>query len=52
LVHDDIVSLEYRCTKDQVIDIFTKPLAESIFINLLTFLGIQEEGIMGGVPVM
>jgi hypothetical protein len=49
LVHDDVVSLEYCCTKDQVVDIFAKPLVESIFIKLHTLLGIQEVAIMGGV---
>jgi hypothetical protein len=55
LVHDVIISLEYFHTEDKVVDIFTKPLAEAIFIKLNTLLGIQEYGIMGGggvVPVM
>jgi hypothetical protein len=46
-VHDDIVSVEYCHIEDQVVDIFTKPLAEAIFINLHTFLGLQEVEIMG-----
>jgi hypothetical protein len=47
LVHDDIVSLEYFHIEDQVVDIFTKTLAEAIFIKLHTFLGLQEAEIMG-----
>jgi hypothetical protein len=48
LVHDDVVSLEYCRTEDQVVDIFTKPLVEAIFIKLHTLLGLQEAAIMGG----
>jgi hypothetical protein len=48
LVHGSVVSHEYCRTKDIVVDIFTKPLVESIFIKLCTFLGLQEDEIMGG----
>jgi hypothetical protein len=48
LVHEDVVSLEYCRTEDQVVDIFTKTLAEVRFIKLYTLLGIQEDAIMGG----
>jgi hypothetical protein len=48
LVHENIVSLEYCRTNDQVVDIFTKPLVEAIFIKLHTMLGLQEAAIMGG----
>jgi hypothetical protein len=49
LVHENVVSLEYCRIDDQVVDIFTKPLAEAKFIKLHTMLGIQEDAIMGGV---
>jgi hypothetical protein len=48
LVHENVVSLEYCRTNDQVVDIFTKPLVEAIFIKLHMMLGIQEDAIMGG----
>jgi hypothetical protein len=47
LVHEDVVSLEYCRTKDQVVDIFTKLLVEARFIKLHTFLRLQEDAIMG-----
>jgi hypothetical protein len=40
VVHNDVVSLEYCRTEDQVVDIFTKYLTKVIFINIHTFLGI------------
>jgi hypothetical protein len=49
LVHENILSLEYYIADDQVVDIFTKTLVESIFIKIHTMLGIQEDAIMGGV---
>jgi hypothetical protein len=50
LVHENIVSLVYCRTDDQVVDIFTKPLSEARFIKLHTMLGLQEAAIMGGCP--
>jgi hypothetical protein len=52
LVHENVVSLEYCRTKDQVADIFTKPLAEAKFIKLHTMFGLHEAAIMGGVLMM
>jgi hypothetical protein len=48
LVHENVVSLEYCKTNDQVVDIFTRSLSEAIFIKLRTMLGLQEFAIMGG----
>ena len=48
LVHEYVVSLEYCRTNDPVVDIFTKTLVESQFINLCMMFGIQEAKIMGG----
>jgi hypothetical protein len=48
LVHENIVSLEYCRTKDQVANIFTQPLDEAIFIKVRMMLGIQEAAIIGG----
>ena len=50
LVHENIVSLEYCRIDDQVSDIFTKPLAKSIFIKLRMILRLQEDAIMGRFP--
>jgi hypothetical protein len=52
LVHENVVSLEYCRTNDQVVDIFTKPLVEARFIKLHMMLGIQEVAIMGGGVMM
>jgi hypothetical protein len=49
LFHENVVSLKYCRTDDKVVDIFTKPLSEAIFIKLHMMLGIQEVEIMGGV---
>jgi hypothetical protein len=46
LVHENIISIEYCKTDDQVVDIVTKPLAEAKFINICMILGIQEAAIM------
>jgi hypothetical protein len=48
LVHEYVVSLEYCRTNDQVLDIFTKHLGETRFINLGMMLGIHEVTIMEG----
>jgi hypothetical protein len=52
LVHENIISLEYYRIEDQIVDIFTKPLTEDIFINIYMMLGLHEAAIMGrgGVP--
>jgi hypothetical protein len=48
LFHENIVSLEYFRTKDNIVDIFTKPLVEARFIKLHIMLGLQEDEIIGG----
>jgi hypothetical protein len=47
LVYENILSLEYCRTNDQVVDIFTKHLIEAIFFKLCMMFGIQEDAIMG-----
>jgi hypothetical protein len=52
LVYDDVVSLEYYRIKDQVVDIFTKPLAEARFIKLHSLFRLQEASIRWDAQVM
>jgi hypothetical protein len=49
LVHDNVVSLVYYRTNDQVVDIFTNTLSKAIFITICTMLRLQEDAILGGV---
>jgi len=48
LVYENVVSLEYCRTNDQIIDIFIKPFYEARFFKLHRTLGIHEVAIMGG----
>jgi hypothetical protein len=49
LGHENVVSLEYCITNDQVVDIFTKPLTKARFIKIHMMLWIHEATIMGGL---
>ena len=44
----EVVTLIHCKINDQIVDIFTKPLSETKLIKFCTFLGIQEDVIIGG----
>lgn len=48
LVHENVVTLVYCKSDDQIVDIFTKPLSEAKFLKFLLLLGLQEVATRGG----
>jgi hypothetical protein len=48
LIQENVVNLVYYKIDDQVIDIFTKTLSETKFVQLQAMLGLQATVIMGG----
>jgi ATP sulfurylase len=42
LIQDGVLPLEYLPTEAQVADIFTKPLASPLFVQLRLMLGVKE----------